>query len=394
MVRISDILQRPEEEGKSEESFFDKIEKKSFEEDLNKGKKPDAKDEIATKSAFNPEDFLKKWEEEDKSYREYTQNISELNINGEGNKSREDEYSEEDATRLYNKARGTILDIMDLSKGGSRITDKEIETLFPIAEEFMKCIAASKKLYLKAIYTKRMEEDFISHSINVAISSIKIGEGLKYDKEKMVHLTTAAFVHDIGMTMIPFHVIHSDRTLTEAEFDEIKKHPLFGKELLSKVSKLYHWLPLAVSQEHERVTGGGYPLGLKGDNIHEYAKIIGMMDDYEALTHERKRRRRFLPYDAIKIIVESKRGQFDKKLLKILLKKISVFPLNNFVELNTGEIGVVIDTTEEKTLRPTVKLLYDNEKNKLETGIVISLEENPFLYIVKSVYEEDVEKNK
>jgi len=93
--------------------------------------------------------------------------------------------------------------------------------------------------------------------------------------------------------------------------------------------------------------------------------------------------------------VENEKGVFAPLLIKTLLKKISVFPLEGFVKLNTNEVGKVIDTSEDRPLRPTVEILYNGEGQGLKVSKIVSLKDTPLIYITRSVYEEDIlgEKN-
>ena len=127
----------------------------------------------------------------------------------------------------------------------------------------------------------------------------------------------------------------------------------------------YKWLAEVVSQEQEREGGQGYPRGLLGNEIHEYAKVIGMVDVYEALSHPRPQRKRFLPYEATKVIVNSSKNMFPQKLIRALLTKLSCFPTGSYVVLNSKAIGRVVETNEASPLRPIIEMLYDSMGKKL-----------------------------
>lgn len=280
-------------------------------------------------------------------------------------------------------------------KGGRAGESFAVEKIAECTVRMVNSLMAADKLYLKAVYTRHSSNDLLSHSVNVAIFSLKIGMGLDYNENQLIRLGTVALLHDIGMARLDPRLINKESVLTEEEYAEMKRHPEYGYEMLSRLGPKYEWIALVVGQEHERINGKGYPRGLSGEEIHEYAQIIGIMDYYEALTHTRPQRRRFLPYDAVKVIVEEEKGVFAPRLVKTLLKKISVFPLEGFVKMNTSEIGKVVETSEERPLRPTVEILYDAEGQRLKTPRVIGLKDTPLIYITHSVYEEDIlgEKN-
>jgi HD-GYP domain-containing protein (c-di-GMP phosphodiesterase class II) len=173
----------------------------------------------------------------------------------------------------------------------------------------------------------------------------------------------------------------------------IKKHPQFGYEIvLNSLGEKYKWLAEVVSQEQEREGGQGYPRGLLGNEIHEYAKVIGIVDVYEALSHPRPQRKRFLPYEATKVIVNSSKNMFPQKLIRALLTKLSCFPTGSYVVLNSKAIGRVVETNEAYPLRPVIEMLYDSMGKKLTEKKVVKLQDTPLLYITDSMFEEDLPK--
>jgi HD-GYP domain-containing protein (c-di-GMP phosphodiesterase class II) len=294
---------------------------------------------------------------------------------------------------LLSRAKFSIMDVMDVAKASGRIESGSMQALKAIATEIVDCILnpqSANRLYIKAVYSKHSIDDFITHGLNVAIFALKIGMGLNYDRAKLIDLCAICLVHDIGMILIDADVIGSSKNLDKETFDVVKGHPQLAYNIFENSAEEYKWMGAILLQEHERVNGRGYPHGLKKENIHDFAKIIGMVDDYEALTHDRLHRRRYLPYDAIKILVEQKKGYFDPFLLKILLKKISVFPLNSFVELNTKEVGKIIATDENKPLRPRVQVMFDSDGHEIKVDKFINLVDNSLIYIANSVYEEDL----
>lgn len=253
--------------------------------------------------------------------------------------------------------------------------------------------SAIESLYRKAVYRKEFKYDSRVHGINVAIFAIKIGEGLGYKRDQLVELGIAALIHDIGMCKIPDEVVNKEGILTNEEYALIKKHPQFGYEIvLNSLGEKYKWLAEVVSQEQEREGGQGYPRGLQGNEIHEYAKVIGIVDVYEALSHPRPQRKRFLPYESTKVIVNSSKNMFPQKLIRALLTKLSCFPISSYVVLNSKAIGRVVETNEASPLRPVIEMLYDSMGKKLTEKKIVKLQDTPLLYITDSMFEEDLPK--
>lgn len=246
-------------------------------------------------------------------------------------------------------------------------------------------------LYRKSIYAKRLDTT-LSHWGNVMGYALKIGIGLGYRREKLIELAMASLLHDIGMIRIPDAIINKTEKLTDEEFSLIRRHPLFGNELLLKLYPEYPWMAEVAVQEHEREDGKGYPKGLIGSEINDYAKIVSAVDVFEALTHKRPQRKRFLPNDAIKMIVQKERDAFSKNVIKAMLTKLSAFPLYSYVRLNSKAIGMVIKVDEASPLRPALQMLFDDKGKKIIGEKIVKLKDTPLLYITDSIDEDDLPK--
>ncbi len=301
---------------------------------------------------------------------------------------REEERKEKAVVDIYDELYEFLAEVLRAAKADQKFSiGRGVELIAKVIDT----PSTIESLYRKAIYRKEFKYDSSVHGINVAIFSIKIGEGLGYKRDQLVELGIAALIHDIGMCKIPDEVVNKEGVLTDEEYALIKKHPQFGYEIvLNSLGEEYKWLAEVVSQEQERDGGQGYPRGLTGNEIHEYAKVIGIVDVYEALSHPRPQRKRFLPYEATKVIVNSSKNMFPQKLIKALLTKLSCFPISSYVVLNSKAIGRVVETNEAYPLRPIIEMLYDSMGKKLAEKKIVKLQDTPLLYITDSMFEEDL----
>lgn len=303
---------------------------------------------------------------------------------------REEERKEREFVDIYDEFYEFLTEVFDAAKADQKFSiDRGVELVAKVIDT----PSAIENLHRKAIYRKDFKYDSKVHGINMAIFAIKIGEGLGYKRDQLVELGIAALIHDIGMCKIPDEVVNKEGILTNEEYALIKKHPQFGYEIvLNSLGEKYKWLAEVVSQEQEREGGQGYPRGLQGNEIHEYAKVIGIVDVYEALSHPRPQRKRFLPYEATKVIVNSSKNMFPQKLIKALLTKLSCFPISSYVVLNSKAIGRVVETNEASPLRPVIEMLYNSMGKKLTEKKIVKLQDTPLLYITDSMFEEDLPK--
>ncbi len=270
-------------------------------------------------------------------------------------------------------------------------------TAYPLneAEEIIcDCIEtpeALEHLYSLAVSAKDTTKSLAVHLFNHTIYALKLGQGLRWPDERLIRLGVASLIHDIGMCQVSQAIRHKEGKLTPDEIAEIHNHCKYGMEAIMELyGEPFRWLAEAVYHEHEREDGQGYPQGLSGNQISEYAKVIGLADVYEALTHNRPQRKRLLPHKAVQEIVQTQKAQFHQKLLKIMLEELSVFSLNSLVRLNSNAIGRVTETIHGQPLRPVIQLLFDADGNEILEERVISLREFPLLYIVDEVEDSEL----
>ena len=155
------------------------------------------------------------------------------------------------------------------------------------------------------------------HSERVAAISRSLAEALKLDPSDVDKIVHGARVHDIGKIAIPDRILLKPGKLSEAEFDVIKTHPDKGVELLAHARGLDKEILNIVRYHHERWDGRGYPDGLAGQDIPEWARIVALADAYEAMTAGRPYRPAKKPEEALKEVEENSGTQFDPKLVRL-----------------------------------------------------------------------------
>ena len=294
------------------------------------------------------------------------------------------EDEEQQASHLYMDLHRMFEKIVSDIKNNTPIDPEPITKQIPI---FCTLIENNEFLFLKAIQRKRFATWVVSHSVNVAIFAVKIGLGLKFERERLQQLTLAALLHDVGMVLVPNKILFKHGKLSPSEFDFIREHPVKGYEIVKHLKKDYPFVVDTVYQEQEREDGSGYPQGLKGDEIINFAKIVGIADLFEALVHGRAYREGFITYHAIQKIIENRSKQFNPKFIRGLVNSVSMFPIGSLVRLSSDEIARVVSINKLRPVRPVVEVIEDASGRKLKTPMRINLEEEPLLYIAKPIVE-------
>jgi HD-GYP domain-containing protein (c-di-GMP phosphodiesterase class II) len=262
------------------------------------------------------------------------------------------------------------------------------------AFELVKKIVSQPELILNTHpLTIRNETDqdyYIFQPIHTMFYALKIGLHMSYTMQQLMELGLCCLLQNMGMFLIPDHIINKKGALTAEEISVIRKHPETGRDLLLPYQADYPWLLKTVYQHHERENGQGYPLGVKGDEITEYAKIIGLCDSYEAMTHSRPHRKALMQFDSVRQLIESKDRQFSPQILKLFLKELTIYPIGSYVRLNNAAIGRVIDTNKSQPMRPVINVLIDGKGNHVAMEETIDLSKNNVLTILDVVPEEDI----
>ena len=288
---------------------------------------------------------------------------------------------------LYEKFVGKALEIRNSVLSGQDLNPSPILTDLnhAIKNDFIDV------LYEYAMSDEADYDEVVVQNVDVTFASLKIGTGMGYDTRKLLELSLAAFLQNVGMYEVPEHILKKQGKLDKSELEMIRGHPEASAKILSRLGSRYDWLAQVASQVHERSDGSGYPRGLKGPEISELASIIGLMDTYVAMIKKRPYRDRMLRPNAVKYIIKEAKGQYPPKVLKVFLNQISLFPVSTYVRLNNKSIGRVISTDKNQPLRPTIMLLYDGLGEKVEKREIVRLADNPLLYIVDCVDERELD---
>jgi len=163
----------------------------------------------------------------------------------------------------------------------------------------------------------------VLHSINVMAFALGFAFHMNYSKEQARELGLCALLHDVGKTKINPNILAAPRRLTDQEFEEIKSHPVIGFTLLKECKFASKNIGLAALEHHEKTDGSGYPQGKS--RISEHAKIIGLIDCYEALTtDDRPYREAMVPFETLNEIIgnEVNAGKFDQDIYIEFIKSL------------------------------------------------------------------------
>ncbi len=211
------------------------------------------------------------------------------------------------------------------------------------------------------------------HCIDTCVMSTFLGLNMNFNSNELRELGTGAILHDIGKTKVPYAIINKKGSLTDDEFKEIRKHPIYGKEILEKNYTISDNTIRVVSEHHERFDGKGYPYGLSGNSISKFGRVACVCDVYAAVASNRSYRKRFKPNDAYELILAGSGNMFDSKIVNKFKNTFSVYPLGSHVILSNKVEGYVIRQNGGFPDRPIIRVLNVNCTKKSERFYEIDL---------------------
>ena len=269
------------------------------------------------------------------------------------------------------------------------LLEKKGFEILPLQEQLRAVAGSPETIDRLYHYTTRWgnEEDYTaSHSINTLIYALKIGLRLEYAPGDLEALGLAALLHDIGMFAIPDAILRKPEALSPEETATVRRHPETGRSVLAPWGAAMPWLAQTAYEHHELEDGSGYPRGLKGEQISEFAKIVGLASTYEAMTHERPHRRCV----SVRELIDTKNRSFSPRVMRAFLEQISLYPIGSFVRLNNRTLGRVVATHAGQPLRPVVQILEDADGNRVTDDRTVNLLGNPILWVTGAVSDEEL----
>ncbi|MGP3779180.1 HD-GYP domain-containing protein [Halanaerobium saccharolyticum] len=229
----------------------------------------------------------------------------------------------------------------------------DFRTVRSLTEEAMEI---SQYLDLEDILkiTRDIDMYTYSHSLHVGILAHKFGNWLNLTENKICNLTTSALLHDIGKSRIKKEIITRPAPLSPEEYEEVKKHSEYGYKLLKKSNRFSKSIMAGVLTHHERYHGGGYPLGLKKEEIPLFGRIIAICDTFDALTTDRPYQKAVSPFTAVKIMEEDF-DSFDHRLKMLFIEKIPYSLIGDRVVLSNDQLARVVFINPSHPESPIVK---------------------------------------
>lgn len=220
---------------------------------------------------------------------------------------------------------------------------------------------------------KRQDRYTAQHCINVAILCMGLAVGLEWSRKEIREVGLAGLLHDLGKVKVDGEILRKPGRLTVTEFNEVKEHCRYGYEMLLEDELVSRNVAEAVLCHHEQPDGKGYPQGLTGAAIPPMARLVAVVDAYDAITSNRSYDPARSHHEALGILWKRRGAQFDTHTVESLIRFMGWVTPGTLVVLNTGQLAVVLESPSQRGLRPLVALLTRNGED-WELGLSVDLD--------------------
>lgn len=254
------------------------------------------------------------------------------------------------------------------STGGFDIDEIE-RAISPLVGSVMR-----NKSAMAALLRMRAVDDYtFSHSIANAVWGAVLARQLGFPPKDIDSIALACTLLDIGKVNLPQELLVQKESPTDEQWVILKGHVEEGQKLLAENGVTDEKVIQAVRSHHERFDGSGYPDGLAGNAIPLYARIAGVVDSYDAMISNRPYAKPHSSYAAVQELQKLADVSYQKELVEHFIHAIGVFPVGAIVELNTGEVGVVVSQDANRRLKPKIILLLEADKRARTHLVIVDL---------------------
>ena len=253
---------------------------------------------------------------------------------------------------------------------GEAVSQDEVEQ---VVEPVVRSLTRNPDAYFWLESLRSRHHYTYTHAVNCCALAAAFGRHLGFDDEEVKSLATGALLLDIGMGAVPPDMINHEGPLDEVGRAFVERHVNEGVERLRQSGLDDPIILEMVRNHHEHVDGSGYPDGKMNSNIPLPGRIAGLVDAYDAMTSERPYRPALSRADALQQLVKQRDGKRDAGLVEQFVRCMGVYPVGTLVELNTGEVGVVMSQNPSQRLRPRVMMLTNANKQLRAHFIPVNL---------------------
>ena len=247
-----------------------------------------------------------------------------------------------------------------LMESVNAVCSGDISELMSASRKIVSDLSNMEQLSIDLLDLRSYDEYTYRHSVNVAVYATAVAKYMGLSDKEQIQMAQAGICHDLGKRKIPPNILNKPGKLSDMEFAEIRNHPRYSYDILSKYHEISSVVRQAVLCHHENENGSGYPTGKDGSELSIHAKILHAVDVYDALISRKPYKNPYSTAEAYEYMMGGRGILFDIKVVDAMQMVIPAFPIATDVKLSTGEEAVVAEHTNNP-LRPIVRIIGTDE---------------------------------
>lgn len=281
---------------------------------------------------------------------------------------------------IYARSTSVIKDFLRASNSGKEI---KLAPIADIIDSVVHCVTHNHNALLAMRSLRSADAYTFYHCINVSALAVVFGKSLGCNEEQLRCLGLCGFLHDVGKQFIPLEILNAPRKLDKDEFRIIQTHPTIGFQQIMANPAIPEVAKMGILEHHEKADGTGYPFGKRGDEISPMARIITVVDVYDALASNRPYKTALPLYKVVSILYSMRETAFAPLMAERFIRCLGIYPVGSLVKLSTGNLAIVSDSHQENLLQPQLLMLPHQKTAKGADFKRVELSETPDIQIVK-----------
>lgn len=271
------------------------------------------------------------------------------------------------ASPTWHAAREESLRILEAVRMGQELDVKAVKA---VVRDCVDSILRNPAAMLWLARIKHSDHYTAEHSLRVAIFAIALGRELGLPDYQLEQIGVCGMLHDVGKIKVPSAILNKPGSLTPEELRIMQSHPIEGRRLLMSNQQVTPATVDVAYSHHERLDGKGYPRGLDASRIPYFAKIISVVDAYDAINSDRVYSKGKSSLESLRILFDSVNSHFDEEIVGHFIRLIGIYPPGEIVELTTGEVGIIIGCSPTSKLKPKILRVLDARKKLCKESVI------------------------
>ena len=263
-----------------------------------------------------------------------------------------------------------IMHTLERIRNGGTLQMPELEV---VTETMVDSVLRNSMAMALLARIREKDDQMYAHSISTSIWALVFGRHLGLNRESLKAVGLGALLLDVGKTKLPIDLLAKKGELTIVEKSYVRSHVELGLDVIRKTEGVDARVLDMVATHHERFDGSGYPKKLFGNQIPVFGRIGGIVDSYSAMTAETPYAPAMSSYDAMREFKALSDKSFQSEMVEQFIQAIGIFPAGTLVELNTGEIAVVLKEHRLSRLQPELAVIFGPDKEELTDFRILDL---------------------